>query len=71
MPFDLKNSGTTFQRLVDKVFKSQINKNLEVYVDDILVKSKTRKNHIEDIKETFNNLRNSRIKLNLANVYSM
>ncbi|KAK4395815.1 hypothetical protein Sango_1735800 [Sesamum angolense] len=40
MPFELKNEGATYQRLVDKIFHPQIRKNVEVYVDDMLVKSK-------------------------------
>lgn len=63
MPFGLKNAGATFQRLVDRVFKSQINRNVEVYVDDILIKSKMRENHLKDIKKTFDNLRSSGIKI--------
>lgn len=44
MPFGLKNVDATFQRLMDKVFKDQIGKNVEVYVDDILVKSAEEEN---------------------------
>lgn len=40
MPFGLKNAGTTYQRLMDKIFKGQAGRNVEVYVDDILAKSK-------------------------------
>ena len=40
MPFELKNVGSTYQRMINKVFTKQIRRNLEVYVDDILVKSK-------------------------------
>ncbi|KAL0308119.1 UNVERIFIED_CONTAM: Retrovirus-related Pol polyprotein from transposon.6 [Sesamum calycinum] len=40
MPFGLKNAGATYQRLVDKIFQPQLGRNMEVYVDDILVKSK-------------------------------
>ncbi|KAL0400190.1 UNVERIFIED_CONTAM: hypothetical protein Sradi_2362300 [Sesamum radiatum] len=40
MPFDLKNAGATYQRLVDKILCPQIGRNVEVYVDDMLVKSK-------------------------------
>ena len=40
MPFGLKNIGATYQRLVNKIFSKQIKRNMEVYVDDMLVKSK-------------------------------
>jgi hypothetical protein len=39
MPFGLKNAGATYQRLMDKVFKNEIGKTIEVYVDDMVVKS--------------------------------
>ena len=41
MPFGLKNAGATYQRLVNKVFADKISKSMEVYVDDMLVKSST------------------------------
>lgn len=63
MPFGLKNAGATFQRLIDKIFKSQVGRNVEVYVDDILVKSEIEENHIADLEETFSNLKKSGIKL--------
>ncbi|KAL0406126.1 UNVERIFIED_CONTAM: Retrovirus-related Pol polyprotein from transposon.6 [Sesamum latifolium] len=66
MPFGLKNAGATYQRLVDKIFRPQIGRNIEVYVDDILVKSKKVKDHIADLEETFAVLRKYRLKLNPA-----
>ncbi|MCI80834.1 gag-pol polyprotein, partial [Trifolium medium] len=39
MPFGLKNAGATYQRLMDRVFSKQIGKNLEVYIDDMVVKT--------------------------------
>ena len=56
MPFGLKNAGTTYQRLVNKIFKEQISRNMEVYVDDMLIKSKSLMNHIADLEETFSAL---------------
>ncbi|XP_012837505.1 PREDICTED: uncharacterized protein LOC105958047 [Erythranthe guttata] len=53
MPFGLKNAGATYQRLVDKMFKDQLGRNMEIYVDDMLVKSQKASNHLEDLKETF------------------
>ncbi|KAL0427550.1 UNVERIFIED_CONTAM: Retrovirus-related Pol polyprotein from transposon.6 [Sesamum latifolium] len=64
MPFGLKNAGTTYQRLVDKMFRPQLGRNMEVYVDDMLVKSKEVHDHVKDLNETFAILRKYRLKLN-------
>nr|GEX18985.1 reverse transcriptase domain-containing protein [Tanacetum cinerariifolium] len=64
MPFELKNAGATYQRLVDKAFEKQIGRNLEVYVDDLVIKSRTKKEVFRDIKETFKTLREINMKLN-------
>ncbi|XP_077219760.1 uncharacterized protein LOC143853950 [Tasmannia lanceolata] len=64
MPFGLKNAGATYQRLVNKLFKKQIGRNMEVYVDDMLVKSQSAKDHVSDLKETFQVLREHNMKLN-------
>ncbi|KAL0407680.1 UNVERIFIED_CONTAM: hypothetical protein Sradi_1702400 [Sesamum radiatum] len=64
MPFGLKNAGATYQRLVDKIFCPQIGRNVKVYVDDMLVKSKEAENHVVDLEETFSILRKYRLKLN-------
>ncbi|KAL5571760.1 hypothetical protein UlMin_021357 [Ulmus minor] len=57
MPFGLKNAGATYQRLVNKMFKDQIGKTMEVYVDDMLVKILKTEEHIQNLKETFEILR--------------
>ena len=49
MPFDLKNTGATYQRMVDKLFKHQPGRNMEVYVDHMIVKSKTASTHLADL----------------------
>ena len=64
MPFELKNAGTTYQRLMYRMFASQIGKNVQVYVDDMLVKSQREEDHLEDLRETFNTLRSYNMKLN-------
>uniref|UniRef100_A0A2N9FT45 Uncharacterized protein n=1 Tax=Fagus sylvatica TaxID=28930 RepID=A0A2N9FT45_FAGSY len=64
MPFGLKNAGATYQRLMNKMFHHQIGQNVEVYVDDMLVKTKDERKHLEDLKETFETLRRYRMKLN-------
>ncbi|GJW90180.1 reverse transcriptase domain-containing protein, partial [Tanacetum coccineum] len=62
--FGLKNAGATYQRLVDKAFQRQIGRNLEVYVDDLVIKSRTEEEIIRDIAETFKTLRQINMKLN-------
>ncbi|KAL0405116.1 UNVERIFIED_CONTAM: hypothetical protein Slati_3825500 [Sesamum latifolium] len=66
MPFGLKNAGATYQRLVDKIFRPQIGRNVEVYVDDMLVKNKKTEEHVKDLEETFSVLRKYKMKLNPA-----
>ncbi|KAL0421022.1 UNVERIFIED_CONTAM: hypothetical protein Slati_3125100 [Sesamum latifolium] len=65
MPFGLKNAGATYQRLVDKIFHPQIGRNIEVYVDDMLVKSKKAAD-LKDLEETLSVLRKYKLKLNPA-----
>ena len=66
LPFRLKNAGAIYQRLVNSMFSHQIGRNVEVYVDDMLVKSKDEANHLDDLKETFSTLRKYNMKLNPA-----
>ena len=64
MPFGLKNAGATYQRLVNNMFRPQIGWNVEVYVDDMLVKSLDEEEHLDDLQETFDTLRRFSMKLN-------
>ena len=64
MPFGLKNASATYQRLMYKMFMNQIETNVQVYVDDMLVKSCREDNHLEDLKETFDILCSYNMKLN-------
>ncbi|MBW1279398.1 reverse transcriptase family protein, partial [Escherichia coli] len=64
MPFGLKNAGATYQRLVNKMFKDQLGKTMEVYIDDMLVKSLEEKDHISHLEECFNQLNLHNMKLN-------
>jgi len=57
IPFGLKNVGATYQRLVNHMFCSQIGRNVEVYVDDMLVKSLYEEKHLDDLQETFETLK--------------
>ncbi|GJV57825.1 reverse transcriptase domain-containing protein [Tanacetum coccineum] len=64
MPFGLRNARATYQRLVDKAFHKQIGRNLEVYVDDLVIKSRTEDEIVRDMEETFQTLREINMKLN-------
>ena len=65
MSFGLKNAGATYQRLMNKMFANQIGRNVQVYIDDMLVKSRME-DHLEDLKETFNTFHYYNMKLNLS-----
>jgi hypothetical protein len=60
----LKNAGCTFSRMIAIVLHPQIRRNILAYVDDIVVKSVQRRDHISDLAETFTNLRAANLKLN-------
>lgn len=64
MPFSLKYVGATYQCLVDKVFKYQIGKNIEIYVDDRVIKSQNDMELHKGIEETLKTLGKVSTKLN-------
>nr|GEW35335.1 protein NYNRIN-like [Tanacetum cinerariifolium] len=64
MPFSLRNAGATYQRLVDKAFHKQIGRNLEVYMDDLIIKVHREDEIFRDVKGTFKTLREINMKLN-------
>ncbi|GJQ97173.1 reverse transcriptase domain-containing protein [Tanacetum coccineum] len=64
MPFGLKNARATYQRLVDKAFEKQVGRNLEVYIDELVIKSHIEAELLRDIEETFCTLRKINMKLN-------
>ena len=66
MPFELKNASATYQRLINKMFAHQIGRNVQVYMDDMLVKSIREDDHLNDFQETFHTLWSYNIKLNLS-----
>ena len=66
MSFSLKNTGATYQRLMNKMFAHQIGRNVQIYVDDMLVKSRKEDDHLDDLRETFNTLCSYNMKLNLG-----
>ena len=64
MPFGLKNARATYQRSVNKMFSKQIGRNMDVYMDDMFVKSKEELAHLDNLKGTFATLRQYQMKLN-------
>ena len=64
MPFGLKNTRETYQRVMTVIFHDLIHKILEDYVDDILVKSLNVLDHLSHLKEVFNRLAKYRLMLN-------
>jgi hypothetical protein len=64
-PFGLKNAGATYQRTMQRCLRGQIGRNVHAYVDNVVVKTKQSGTLLDDLKETFANLRCYRMKLNL------
>ena len=64
LPFGLKNATATYQRLMNKMFMQQVGRNVQVYVNDMLVKSQREEDNLEDLRETFDTLRSYNMKLN-------
>jgi hypothetical protein len=60
----LKNTGSTFSRLTKKVLENHVGHNIFTYVDDIIVASKSKEDHLADLAETFANMRDARLRLN-------
>ena len=65
MLFELKNARATYQRLMNKMFAHQIGRNVQVYMDNMLVKSIREDDHLDDLKETYDTLCSYNMKLNL------
>ena len=66
MPLGLKNAGSTYQRMVMKMFESQLGKNVEAYINDMVVKSKKESEHLTDLEEVFTIWRKHKLCLNAA-----
>ena len=64
MPFGLKNAGSTYQRMMTRMFEPQLGKNIEIYVDDMVIKSKVVSNHLGDLGDIFDVLRRHKLRLN-------
>ena len=63
MPFRLKNAGAMYQRLMNKMFVHQIRRNVQVYVNHMLVKSVREDDYLSDLQETFDTLQTYNMKL--------
>jgi len=66
MPFGLKNVGSTYQKMITKMFEPQLGKNIEVYIDDMVVKSKVMSEHVGDLRNIFEILREHKLHLNAS-----
>ena len=66
MSFGLKNAGSTYQRMMTRMFEPQSGKNIEIYVDDMVVKSKVVSGHLGDLGGIFHVLRRHKLRLNAS-----
>ena len=64
MPFGLKNAGATYQRAMVMLFHNMMHKEIEVYVDDLIAKSREDESHVENLRKHFKRLRKFQLKLN-------
>ena len=66
MHFGLKNAGSTYQRMMTKMFEPQLGKSIDVYIDDMVVKSKLLSMHVGDLGSIFEILRKYKMRLNAS-----
>ena len=66
MSFGLKNAGSTYQRMTTRMFEPQLGKSIEVYIDDMVVKSKVVSEHVGDFRNIFEILRKHKLRLNAS-----
>ena len=66
MPFGLKNTRSIYQRMMTKMFELQLGKNIQIYIDDMMVKSKMVSKHLGDLRTIFETLRNYKLRLNAS-----
>ena len=66
MPFGLKNAGSTYHRIMTKMFEPELGRSIEVYVDDMVVKSKVVSEHLGDLTNIFGILRKHKLRLNAS-----
>ena len=66
MPFGLKNAGSTYQKMMTKMFEPQLGNSIEVYIDDMVVKNKMVSEHVRDLGNIFEILRKHKLRLNAS-----
>ena len=66
MSFGLKNAGSTYQRMMTRMFESQLGKKIKIYIDDMIVKSKMVSEHLADLRVIFQILRKYKLCLNAS-----
>ena len=66
MPFSLKNAGSAYQRMMTKMFEPRLGKNIKVYIDDMVMKSKEIPDHVDDLRNIFGTLREHKLCLNAS-----
>ena len=69
MTFGLKNAASTYQRMMTRMFESLLGKNIEIYIDDMVVKSKVVSEHLGDFRIIFEILRSYKLRLNASKVF--
>ena len=66
MPFGLKNVRATYQRIMTRMFKPLLRRSIEIYIDDMVVKSKAESEHVNDLGRIFEILRRHKLRLNAS-----
>ena len=66
MHFGLKNIGSIYQRMITRMFEPQLGKNIEIYIEDMVVKSKLESEHVNDLENIFEILRRHKLRLNAS-----
>ena len=66
MPFGLKNAGATYQKMMTRMFEPQLGKTIEIYIDDMVIKSKAKSEHVSDLGNIFEILRKHKLRLNAS-----
>ena len=66
MPFGLKNAGFTYQMMMMRMFEPQLGKSIEIYIEDMVVKSKVVSEHVGDLENIFEVLRKHKLRLNTS-----